>query len=456
MKLELSPQLSTQQNLSLRLQRSSRILQLPTAEIQELLEEALHDNPLLDLDSADLSPDTPPQPSLRWENASVKRRPDAPSDPSGTWRAPASRNEILLENIRLSHADEHCKALCALIIDALDDNGYLQDSYDALLPPGAGQVSEAQWDAALALIQNLSEPGIGARCVEESLMIQLNARQDLSACNREAVEALIQHALTDVSETRLAVLDDTLQQQGSSLAEALSILRQLDPKPGRALFALQPQALIPDVYVIKNAGRWTVIPDRQSLPLVQVDQHYADHLGAHAKECAQALRQVLTDARWLSESLLMRRQTVCRVALHIVQRQQLFFELGEQALQPLKISDLAEELGLHESTISRATTNKYMDTPAGLLSFRYFFSRELDTSFGGTCSSSVVKALIRRLIDEENTDDPLSDVRLHQRLLEESIEISKRTVTKYRLQMRIPNAVERRRNALLKEISNPS
>lgn len=452
MKLELVSQLQVQQNLSQRLQQSAQVLQLTVQELQDLLQNSLKDNPLLE-----------PEPEIELfpvpEVREGRARPLAEGflDQSDTvWldSAPRSRDEQILDNIRMSRADERCKILCTLIVNALDDNGYLRETFADLLPPDCEKIPLDEWETALALVQSLSIPGTGARNLQEALRLQVQMNTGLSAPLRQVLIELIAEELPALARGDWKQVQTRLALAPSLFAQALHELQRLDPNPGLAYMQPPRQAIVPDVHVFRHDGSWRVAPDSRSLPRVRIHAQYAAALEAQARSTRdRSLHETLTQARWLSESLSMRRATVCRVARLIVRRQALFFDLGEQALQPMRISDLARELELHESTVSRATANKYMSTPYGTLSFRHFFSGELETGFGGSCSTALVKEQIRRLIAREQDDQPLSDVELHQALRDESVLLSKRTVTKYRLQLGIPNARERQQRARLRSLS---
>ena len=454
MKLELVSQLQTQQNLSQRLQQSALVLQLTVQELQDLLQDSLKDNPLLEPE-----PDTEPLSLPEVREGPARPPAGGLSDQSPTdWldSAPRSRDEQILDNIRMSRADERCKILCTLIVNALDDNGYLREAFADLLPPNCEKIPLDEWESALALVQSLSIPGTGARNLQEALRLQVQMNEGLSEPLRQALLKLIAAELPALARGDWEQVQKRLALAPGLFAQALRTLQRLDPNPGLAYLQPTRQAIVPDVHVYRHDGGWRVIPDSRSLPRVRVHAQYAAALEAQARSTRdRSLHETLTQARWLSDSLSMRRATVCRVARLIVRRQALFFDLGEQALQPMRISDLACELELHESTVSRATANKYMSTPYGTLSFRHFFSGELETGFGGSCSTALVKEQIRRLIAREHSDEPLSDVALHQALRDESVLLSKRTVTKYRLQLGIPNARERQQRARLRSLSNP-
>lgn len=450
MKLEMVPQLHMQQTLSQRLQQSAQILQLSVQELQTLVQDSLQDNPLLEPGPEP----APPAPIREGLSHPVSSESAHFADNYDTSKAIRSRDEQILDHVRLSRASERCKALCALIVNALDDNGYLRDHFENLLPAGYEHVPLSEWQAALALVQSLSVPGTGAHSLPEALRLQIQARQSLDPVLKQRLLKLVSTELPALAQGEWAQVQSRQNLSDADFHQALRELQSLDPNPGLAYLEPMRQAITPDVHVYRDGKHWRVLADPRSLPRVQVHQEYAATLEQQARtQQNRPLHSALTQARWLAESLAMRRSTVCRVAEFIVRHQILFFELGEQGLQPMRISDLAKELDLHQSTISRATANKYMSTPFGTLSFRHFFSGELETDFGGSCSTALVKEQIRRLIAKEPDHQPLSDVELHQALRQDSVELSKRTVTKYRLQLGIPNARERLQRARLRAVS---
>lgn len=439
MSLQLSPQLKLEQHLSQRLQYAAQILQMSTLDIQQLLEQS-QDNPCVDY-SVD----------MEFPNEGDQSKHTDISTWQNTLAAPYPRQQSLYENIRLSRANQTTKLLCYVIIDALDENGYLTQHFTSLLPPDYPEVSEGEWQSALSLVQQLSPAGVAARDLQEALHLQVRALGLNNPTLEKALHHFIDHDLNHLAQGDLNFLNKYSVLATTVLnKELLSMVRRLNPKPGLVFSQDTHVQRIPDVFLVRHKEQWLIQPNRQSMPTISVPLEYGQYLTQHKHKL---LRQQLNEAQQLSQSLAMRKTTICRVAACIVQHQQLFFELGEQALQPLTLRQLAQELGLHESTISRATTDKYMSTPMGIFSFRFFFSNELETDFGGVCSSSAAKSLIRELIKAEPPMAPLSDVALHQELLQRSIKISKRTITKYRLQMRIPNAKERLQRAILQTLS---
>lgn len=445
MELTLNPQLGMRQGLSLRLQQSVQILQLSSHEVRELVAESIAENPFLSLQE---KPEFP----ISLTPGHGTRTPADSIQPTEPWQnTPQSRNELLYENIRLSRADEYTKALCQLIIDALDENGYFTATFDELMPEGYRTAKLADWNRALTLVQNLCAPGIGARSPQEALQRQVLARSDIQAEKKQALVSLIEDELHTIACGDIATLKKHPDMQiFDDSCEPIRIVRQLNPKPGLAYDQSVPVNVVPDIHLSAHAGDWYISPNPDSMPTLVVQAHYAEQLAQHKH---RALQSLLKQAQNLSASLTMRKHTICRVARAILKHQSLFFELGERALRPLTLQTLADELGLHESTISRATASKYMSTPRGLYSFRYFLSREIKTSFGGVCSSAMVKAKIRALISLEPSDSPFNDLQLHEQLLADNIRISKRAVSKYRLQMGIPNALARLRQERLSKLS---
>ncbi|MCX5591005.1 RNA polymerase factor sigma-54 [Alcaligenes endophyticus] len=441
MSLQLTPQLKMQLHLSQRLQQAARLLEMSAQDVQQLIEQS-QDNPCIEQAEA-------PEP-LQVDHLTHKHAHADISEWQDRVTAPTPRYHQLYSNVRLSHASPEIKLLCYFIIDALDENGYFTQQFDHLLPSGHPGVADSDWQTALALVQQLSPAGMAARNLTEALHLQVQALGLRDTSLEQALHYFIEHDLARIAKGEMSHLNDySTEAPHVRYKDLLRMVRRLNPKPGLHFASTQPAIRIPDVYLVRHQGQWLIAPNPNSMPEVTVPTEYIQYLASHKH---QALQAKLKEAQQLSTALAMRKATICRVATRLVEHQALFFEVGEQALQALTIRQLAQDLGLHESTVSRATMNKYISTPMGIYSFRFFFSGELETSFGGRCSSATAKSLIRDLIKAEPSDAPLSDVDIHQHLRQQSITISKRTVTKYRLQMRIPNAKERSRHALLKDL----
>jgi RNA polymerase sigma-54 factor len=307
--------------------------------------------------------------------------------------------------------------------------------------PAEANFSKAEVEAVLCRIQGLDPAGVGGRTVGECIAIQL---QQLSPVEpgRDLALKIAAHHLDAVAELDPATLRRNLRVSDEELANALALIRSCHPRPGAAIQSEPAEYIVPDVHVHKQDGRWVVEVNRASSPRLRVNQAYADMLkgdGQHA-----LLRTQLQEARWLVRSLEIRHDTLLRVAISIVERQVEFFEHGEESMKPMILKDIAEELQMHESTISRVTANKYMRTPRGVLEFRYFFSSQISRDDGNDQSSTAIRARIKRLIGQENPAKPLSDSKIAEILQSEGINVARRTVAKYREAMNIDTSSERR------------
>lgn len=349
----------------------------------------------------------------------------------------------LLRELGTYTLNERDRALAAFIIDALDSDGYLRTPLcelagDAGFEP---EPDEGEWLAALKLVQSMDIPGLGARDLRECLLLQLQGRTEPG---QALAQTIVEHHLERLGRNDMNGLQKLIGCDAEALQTACALIRGLDPKPGRRYDNQAPAYVVPDVFVSKYQSRWRVVPNRHAMPRARLYQTYADLFRRARVDNRSPMAQELQEARWLVRNVEQRYTTIQRVAEAIVKRQQRFFEYGEVALRPLMLREVADDLDMHESTVSRATANKYMVTPRGVFEFRHFFSRELATESGGSCSSAAVRALIRELIDAEDPAEPLSDVTLTERLAANGIVVARRTVTKYRGQMRLAPAELRR------------
>ena len=474
-----SPELQLRQGMTLapRLQQSVKFLQMSTLEFQQAVRQALANNPFLEEPEEEDGPSTaaadtelpvvpasdgatlepapadgldeaaaaPPEPEAHYPGDYPAPRAEGAVDPlerEPTGRSLCDRLYMALVALPLSDRD---RMLAAYLIDSLDADGYLRQPLESLSEADAFDPppEDSEWRAALNLVQQLHAPGIGARDLRECLLLQLRARAaDDPVC--ALATAIVDRHLHRLARNDWAGLRRELGADDEGLREACHLIRTLDPRPGLRYDDRPTPYVIPDVVVDKVAGRWRVRLNEAAMPRARLHRQYADWF-QHAR-CAgrEQLQHELQEARWLVRNVEQRYATIQRVAEAIVLRQRRFFDYGDVALRPLMLREVAEDLDIHESTVSRATANKYMITPRGLFEFRHFFSRELGTEAGGSCSANAVRALIRELIDAESPARPLSDVDLRQQLARHGIVMARRTVTKYRSQMKIP-AVESRR-----------
>ena len=296
----------------------------------------------------------------------------------------------------------------------------------------------------LKLIQNMDPAGVGARDLSECLAIQL--REQPPSPEREIALTIALHHLGALARREFARLQQAVGCNEPALRSAHAKIRRLNPRPGAAFSKADARYVVPDVIVRRHRQQWVATINPAVLPTIRVNRRYAE-IFRRARDASHAqLGQQLQEARWLVRNTEQRFATILRVAETIVARQKNFFDYGDVAMKPLGLRHIAIELDLHESTISRATGNKYMSTPRGMFEFRHFFSRELDTDTGGTCSATAIRALLREMITAEDHAAPLSDVRLADQLASQGIQVARRTVTKYRRLMQVPPVELRRLN----------
>ncbi|MDR6206450.1 RNA polymerase factor sigma-54 [Paraburkholderia graminis] len=488
-----SIELRTRQSLALtpRLQQSVRLLQLSSLEFQQELRTALDTNPFLEYDSSETEdvalatptpdeagalpatdavaaaePDPLPAEAVTSETLDSGGPDDMPGDFSGDYssRSSARQNgdsdgsdpaewarsqptlrEQLHDALRLYRLDDRDRAVARFIIEALDDDGYLRqdladlaDSVD--LEP---ELTEEELLVALRLVQSLDRPGLGARSLSECLLLQVNALP-AETPGRDVARQIVEHHLERLARREQAELQKQIGCSAEELRVACALVRKLDPKPGNCYGRTEDNYVVPDVIVRQVRNKWVVTINPAVQPRARIHRMYAELFAQSAGASRSPLAQQLQEARWLIRNAQQRFDTIQRVAECIVAHQKAFFQYGEIALKPMVLRDVADELGLHESTISRATGNKYMATPRGIFEFKHFFPRELGTESGGTCSAAAVRALLKEMIAAENTRDPLSDVTLAKMLADQGVLVARRTVAKYRHLMKVPPAELRR------------
>jgi RNA polymerase sigma-54 factor len=449
MKQSLQLRLSQQLNLTPQLQQAIKLLQLSTLEFQQELEQYLSENPLLERGEEALAGETEqPEPQwemggeddgLRWEGTGHGSSDDDEDfDPASNIARDPDLREYLLEQAGLLTLPHRDKSLLLMLIEALDDDGFLPQSLEEVfsqLPDELIQDYELEPEdlkIALVRLQQLEPLGVGARDTADSLCLQL--RQKPASPARELALKIAQNSLDLLAGRDYTKLKRAFKCEDVELKAAQELIVSLNPRPSAQWSAASPRFVSPDVVVQKIRGVWRVRLHEASMPRLRVNRLYADILqkgdGGH-------LARELQEARWLVKSVQQRFDTILRVATAIVERQRAFFEHGEVAMRPLVLRDIAEELDLHESTISRVTTQKYMLTPRGLYEFKYFFGSHVDTDAGGECSATAIKALIKQMVQNEDKKKPLSDSVLADALSAQGIVVARRTVAKYREALQI-------------------
>ena len=357
-----------------------------------------------------------------------------------------SLRDHLVWQMELSRFSETDETIAETIIDAIDEDGYLQQSLDEIhegLADNGLEVELEEVAAVLSRIQAMDPSGVGGRDLGECLLIQLRQLDDDVPWRREAMVLVGEHIELLGSRDFKSVMR-RMKLKEEQLAEVLELVRTLNPRPGTKIEQPAAQYVVPDVYVRKMKGRWVVELNPDAAPKIRVNSYYASLLGRSSGGGGE-LKSHLQEARWLIKSLQSRSETLLKVATAIVERQQGFLEQGEEAMKPLVLRDVAETVEMHESTISRITTQKYMHTPRGIFEFKYFFSSHVGTADGGEASSTAIRARIKKLIAAEEPRKPLSDNKLAKMLEEEGINVARRTVAKYREAMNIPASNERKR-----------
>ena len=440
------------------LQQAIRLLQLPVLDLNAQIQEAIEENIMLEM--ADL-PDVPRtntentaevevvKPEDTWQTSPAERSQD--TNWSGEGRpisdfadeSGETLREHLLWQLELEHFSPRETVIGEALIDAINDDGYLtlslEDIRDSFSAEAGFSVEEVE--GALEKVQRLDPAGVGARSLSECLLLQLNQLDPDTPHLLLAIELARDH-LDLIADQQYAELRRSHRASEEELEEALALVRSCHPKPGLSVASGATEYVIPDVFVRKIDGRWQVEISATGVPRISVNQKYAELLRGNSDH--QVLRSQLQEARWLVRSLEIRNETLLKVASSIVSRQQDFLDHGEEAMKPLVLRDVAEAIGMHESTVSRVTTSKYMHTPRGVFEFKYFFSSHLSSVDGDDQSSTAVRAKIRKLIGAENPAKPLSDSKIANLLADEGIKVARRTVAKYREGMKIASSSERR------------
>ena len=357
-----------------------------------------------------------------------------------------SLRDDLLWQLHLTTMPERARLAALVVIDSVDEDGMLGASCNelahALGPKRRFRVGEIE--EAVRRVQRFDPPGVGARDLAECLLLQLE-RLPASTPRRAAAMRVIRRHFNLLARQDLAALGRRAKLSPPELDEVLALIRQLHPRPGAAVGDAAVDYVVPDVFVRKHGGRWSVELNRETMPRVRVNHAYAQYIKAGDTSADNLfLRDNLQDAKGFLKNLEYRNETLLRVAASIVERQRGFLEHGEEAMVPLVLADVAAAVDRHESTISRVTTGKYMDTPRGVFELKHFFSSHVGGADGGV-SSTAIRAMVKKLTGEEDPRNPLSDLKIAALLEERGIQVARRTVAKYREALAIPPSNERKR-----------
>ena len=500
MRQGLQLKFSQQLNMTPQLQQAIKLLQLSTLDLEQEIIEQLYNNPLLETDEQEGVKDQIQQDNISgtddvsfdnddpenytqaqdssehvsgttettWETDNSDNLPIDSNWSEGTstatkplsndndfnldtvYQVTESLQDHLFWQLNLITLSDRDKAVAEAFIDAVNDNGFLSNDLQEITAHLKEQnkddpLQDDELVAVLKRLQQFDPPGIFARDLKECLSIQLNQLSDETPYLQEA-KLLVDDFLEDIASTELAKLVRKSKVDQVCLQQGLELIRTLNPRPGEKLAADDTEYIVPDVYIEKLQGRWQVRLNNSNIPRIKINQTYSD-LIRRADDSAenQFLKKNLNEARWFIRSLESRNDTLTQVTMAIVDFQKGFLEHGPVAMKPLVLSEIAEQLDLHESTISRVTTKKYMATPQGIFELKYFFSSHVGTSDGGECSSTAVCAILKMLIEAERPCKPLSDNKLTTLLADQGIQVARRTVAKYRESMNIPSSSQRKR-----------
>jgi RNA polymerase sigma-54 factor len=400
-----------------------------------------------DNDSENYAHDTLSERESGWESSALAGGYSEDPDFDRGNAAPTSLKSHLSEQLALRALSERDRIIAELVIDAVGDDGYLEATPEELLLalPQALGVELDEVEAVRHLIQQLDPLGCASLDLRDALSVQLRALPE-STPHRQLAIDIIEHHIDLLGSRQWGLIERKLRLNAGELKDTLDLIRSCDPRPGTAISETRTEYITPDVYVLKHHGDWRVELNSETSPRIRVNSYYASLIRKSDSSAENStLRQHLQEARWLIKSLRSRNETLLKVANCIVRHQRDFLEFGEEAMKPLILKHVADEVGMHESTISRVTTQKYMSTPRGIREFKYFFSSHVGTTGGDDCSATAIRARIRRLIGSEDVRKPLSDSRLTEILNQDGINVARRTVAKYRESMQIGSSTERRR-----------
>ncbi|GGX87967.1 RNA polymerase factor sigma-54 [Massilia dura] len=483
--MKQSLQLRTSQHLALtpQLQQSIRLLQLSTLELHQELEQLLTDNPLLErlddpldrsvrllgdgaINNAQPNGEAPPEgppaqdaPAAAepepfeggdgegldagagdtdWSNAGSGKGPDDDDSRPQLEASHRSLREHLMEQMRVTVLEPRDRGLVELIIDALDDNGYLEEGLEEIHArlPEELEIEADELRTALKLLQSFDPAGIGARNASECLALQIRRMSGVPLVTRRMALCIVEKHLQWFAQRDFNKLKKALDCDDEDLREAQAVIRQCNPHPGAAFAADVSDYVVPDVVVKRGRNGWIVTLNNDVMPRLRVNALYASLLKQGKGETQ--MNAQLQEAKWLIKNMRQRFDTILRVAQAIVERQKNFFSHGAVAMRPLVLREIADTLGLHESTISRVTTQKYMLTPHGMFELKYFFGSHVATEAGGEASSTAIRALIVQFTGAEDPKNPLSDSKIADMLGEQGMVIARRTVAKYREALKIP------------------
>ncbi|WP_181298302.1 RNA polymerase factor sigma-54 [Pseudomonas sp. Q2-TVG4-2] len=500
MKPSLVLKMGQQLTMTPQLQQAIRLLQLSTLDLQQEIQEALDSNPMLereedgdDFDNSDpmaesiekkpeststeqSEPDNHYEEPINtvenleegdwgeripnelpvdtaWEDIYQTSASSLPSSDDDEWDFTSrtstgeSLQSHLLWQLNLAPMSDTDRLIATTLIDCINPQGYLDETleevFESFDPEFEIELDEIE--VVLRRIQQFEPAGIGARDLRECLLLQLRQLPERTPWLGEATQ-LVSDYLDVLGSRDYSLLMRRMKLKEDELRQVIDLIQTLNPRPGSQIEAGEPEYVVPDVIVRKHNGRWLVELNQEAMPRLRVNAQYAGFVKrADASADNTFMRNQLQEARWFIKSLLSRNETLMKVATQIVEHQRGFFEHGDEAMKPLVLHDIAEAVGMHESTISRVTTQKFMHTPRGIYELKYFFSSHVSTAEGGECSSTAIRAMIKKLVAAENAKKPLSDSKIADLLEAQGIQVARRTVAKYRESLGIAPSSERKR-----------
>ena len=483
-------QLKMGQSLTMtpQLQQAIRLLQLSTLDLQNEIQEALESNPMLevsedfvksdekeshrDKDASDKSTsevadndqmdsdwtqeipkDLPVDTS--WEDIYQSSATSSGSGASTEDEQPIEArrssgetlNDHLMWQLNLTPFSDNDYIIAMSIIDAIEPSGLLSTSIDDLHESLKNSIEDLDLDEVYAVLHRLQQfdpPGVATQDLSECLLVQLKQLTPDTPFLHTA-EAIIKEHLATLGAKDYKTLMRKLNIKETELTHAVTLIQSLNPRPGEYIGIDDTEYVVPDVFVTKKNSRWSVELNPDIAPKLRINNSYASMVKrADSSSDNTYLKDNLQEAKWFLKSLQSRNETLLKVATSIVEKQQGFLEYGEEAMKPMVLHDVAEVVDMHESTISRVTTQKYMHTPKGIFELKYFFSSHVSTDSGGECSSTAIRAIIKKLVSAENTKKPLSDSKIANLLADQGIKVARRTIAKYRESMSIPPSNERK------------
>ena len=500
MKPSLVLKMGQQLTMTPQLQQAIRLLQLSTLDLQQEIQEALDSNPMLereedgddfdtsdpmaesvekktesaateqtepdnhydepthtvenleDSDWGDRIPDELPV-DTAWEDIYQTSASSLPSNDDDEWdfttrtSSGESLQSHLLWQLNLAPMSDTDRLIAVTLIDCINPQGYLDETLEEVLDSFDPEldIELDEIEVVLRRIQQFEPAGVGARNLRECLLLQLRQLPERTPWLSEAVRLVSDH-LDILGSRDYSLLMRRMKLKEDELRQVIDLIQTLNPRPGSQIEAGEPEYVVPDVIVRKHNGRWLVELNQEAMPRLRVNAQYAGFVKrADSSADNTFMRNQLQEARWFIKSLLSRNETLMKVATQIVEHQRGFFEHGDEAMKPLVLHDIAEAVGMHESTISRVTTQKFMHTPRGIYELKYFFSSHVSTAEGGECSSTAIRAIIKKLVAAENQKKPLSDSKIAGLLEEQGIQVARRTVAKYRESLGIAPSSERKR-----------